>query len=326
MLITMGLLFRKDAINVSTLVGASGFLVSGILLTHLFRYFILRFHWLKLKVVPLIPLVLAASILMGIVFLISDYAVDLLLGQYIDTIDFWSRSIKQLFSFSIYFFFWSVIYFGFHFFERAREQEIKNIRLTSSKNEVELLNLRTQLNPHFMFNSMNSIRALIDEDPERAKSAITKLSNLLRSTLLAGKKDLLPFEEELEIVRDYLDLEKIRFEERLDYNIEIESELQKKPFPPLLLQTLVENAVKHGISNLSAGGEVKILAQASDERMIITVTNSGSYKPGSKRRSTGIGLENSIKRLSIMFGGRAMLEIGNENGIVKAQIELPLNE
>jgi len=175
-----------------------------------------------------------------------------------------------------------------------------------------------------MFNSMNSIRALIDEDPARAKSAITKLSNLLRSTLLAGKKDLLPFDEELEIVRDYLDLEKIRFEERLDYDIEIEPDLQKRPFPPLLLQTLVENAVKHGISNLSAGGEVKILAHASDEKMIITVTNSGSYRQGGKRKSTGIGLENSRKRLSIMYSGRAKLKIGNESGIVKAQIELPL--
>jgi LytS/YehU family sensor histidine kinase len=93
-----------------------------------------------------------------------------------------------------------------------------------------------------------------------------------------------------------------------------------------LLQTLVENAVKHGISNLSAGGEVRILANISDHKMIITVINSGSYKPSPKRRSTGIGLENSIKRLSIIFGDRAILKIGNEKGIVKAQIELPLNE
>ncbi len=225
---------------------------------------------------------------------------------------------------AIIFFFWSVLYFGYHYFEKSREQEIRNIKLVSSKNEIELQNLRTQLNPHFMFNSMNSIRALIDEDPGNAKMAVTKLSNLLRSTLIAGRRDLVSLQDELEIVKDYLDLEKIRFEERLDFELDVEPALKSKKFPPLLLQTLTENAVKHGISKLAKGGEVKVIGRIHEGDMMITVLNSGKYEPGKGSTSTGIGLENSRRRLDILFGPEAQMAISNHDGMVRTQVVLPI--
>ena len=325
-LITMGLLFQQEEVSWITIAEAAGFFITGIGLSQILRFIILKLNWLKLKVLPLIPLVLLSSILMGALFLTVELTIDFFRGQSDLFGGVLSVNLKQLFSFSIYFFFWSVIYFGFHFFERARDQEINNIKLSSSQNEIELLNLRAQLNPHFMFNSMNSIRALIDEDPDRAKSAITKLSKLLRSTLLSGKKHLQTFGEEVEIVRDYLDLEKIRFEERLNYDIKIRPELLTKQFPPLLLQTLAENAVKHGISNLSEGGQIIISGDVRSEKLVVEVLNSGTYRPDKQKRSTGIGLENSKKRLNIIFGSRATMTIGNENGFVKTQIEIPLDK
>src|SRR5690606_38237133 len=122
------------------------------------------------------------------------------------------------------------------------------------KNEIELNRLISQLNPHFVFNSMNSIRALIDEDPKLAKQAVTELSNVLRNFLLMGKKTMVAFSEELKMVKDYLSLEKIRFEEKLQIIIKVDDDCMNFLVPPLMIQTLVENGIKHGTSKLPEGG------------------------------------------------------------------------
>ena len=119
--------------------------------------------------------------------------------------------------------------------------------------EIELNNLKSQLNPHFIFNALNSIRALVDENPSKSKQAINQLSNILRNSLASDKKGLTKFEDELKIVKDYLGLESIRFEERLKTEFDIHPDSQKFLVPPLMIQTLVENGIKHGISKLTAG-------------------------------------------------------------------------
>lgn len=323
-LITLGLIFQKGDIQPEFILEAALFFLSGIAITHFYRSVIIKWNWLTLKLIKLIPLVLIASILLSVLFFSADFMMDYFLGRRPIILNNSGKVIFQILSYASYFLFWSIIYFGYHLFEKSREQEIRNIKLIATKNVAELQNLRTQLNPHFMFNSMNSIRALVDEDPEKAKVGITKLSNLLRSTLIAGKKDLLPFEDELDIVKDYLDLEKIRFEERLNFSFDIDTELLKRNFPPLLLQTIVENAVKHGISSLSQGGRVYISAKMEDNSMIIRVLNSGNYHPDKRSKSTAIGIENSKKRLQIMFGDKAHLKIGNYADEVRTTITLPL--
>jgi sensor histidine kinase YesM len=118
----------------------------------------------------------------------------------------------------------------------------------SSVKEAELRALKSQVNPHFIFNSLNSLRALIDEDPARARMAVTQLANLLRYSLQSGQLETVPFEDELDVVNDYLALEQVRHEERLRLRLDIAPEALQLPIPPMLLQTLVENAVKYGIS------------------------------------------------------------------------------
>lgn len=325
-LITLGLIFQKGELRLELIIEAGLFFLSGIVITHIYRTVIIKLNWLSLKLTRLIPFVLLACVLLSVLFCITDFIMDWILGRNSIILQGSAKVIFQLVSYTSYFLFWSIIYFGYHLFEKAREQEIRNIQLIATKNVAELQNLRTQLNPHFMFNAMNSIRALVDEDPEKAKVGITKLSNLLRSTLIAGKKDLMPFEDELDIVKNYLDLEKIRFEERLNFCFNIEPALLKIKFPPLLLQTLVENAVKHGISRLSAGGRVSISAKIEEECMVVCVLNSGVYKPDKRSKSTTIGIENSKKRLDIMFGAKALMTIGNVVDEVETKIILPLIE
>jgi two-component system LytT family sensor kinase len=323
-LMTLGLIFQKEAIKTDDLIAAFAFLSAGVIISQIYRFGILKLNWLRFSAVQLIPLVLVSSSVLGALFFVCQFGVDAIVKQ--DSLKELNplQIVNVIVSDAIFFFFWSVCYFGYHFFEKSRDQEIRNIKLTSSRNEVELQNLRSQLNPHFMFNSMNSIRALIDEDPVNAKIAVTKLSNLLRSTLIAGRKDLLPLQEELEIVKDYLDLEKIRFEERLDFKFEVDPSLKQKKFPPLLLQTLVENAVKHGISQIAKGGLVIITGFREGDELVLVVLNSGVYRPDLTTDSTGIGLENSKRRLDLMFGPEGKLTIGNADNMVKTQIRLPI--
>ncbi|MBL4704612.1 MAG: histidine kinase [Flavobacteriales bacterium] len=323
-LMALGLIFQKGSIVYQDIMATLAFITAGIIITHLFRFGIIKLNWLRFSVMKLAPLVLISSVLMGAAFYLSQNVVAELLGRKGGAGNEEVNMVFIIVGDAVFFFLWSVLYFGYHYFEKSRDQEIRNIKLISSRNEVELQDLRTQLNPHFMFNSMNSIRALIDEDPASAKVAVTKLSNLLRSTLIAGKKDLLPLQDELEIVKDYLDLEKIRFEERLDFRFEVEQSLHQKKFPPLLLQTLVENAVKHGISQIAKGGMVLVTGIREGDEMVLNVLNSGTYKPGLTKGSTGIGLENSRRRLDLMFGPEGKLTIGNTENMVKTQIRIPI--
>ena len=158
---------------------------------------------------------------------------------------------------------WSLIYFAIHYFENLKKAEIETLIFEAAVKDFELKTLKAQLNPHFMFNAMNSIRALIEEDPQNAKDAITKLSNLMRYTLKIERTETVSLAEELKTIQDYLDLEKIRFEERLNYKIKSTPDADRIEIPPMMVQTLVENGIKHGISKITAGGEVDVDAKVS---------------------------------------------------------------
>lgn len=180
--------------------------------------------------------------------------------------------------------------------------------------EIELAHLKSQLNPHFIFNALNSIRALVDENPEKSKKAITQLSNILRNSLIGEKKKLTKFEDEFNTVRDYLELESTRYEERLKTYFDIHPESYDFLVPPLMLQTLVENGVKHGISNLKEGGTIKLRTFVEDDIMHIQIRNSGQYVNGTNSdKSEGFGLRNTKQRLKMIYGNRANIHIFNEN-------------
>ena len=225
--------------------------------------------------------------------------------------------------FFIIYLLWSAFYLTYHYLRNFEKQEVKNLRLESANKEMELNNLKTQLNPHFMFNALNGIRALIDENPQLAQDSITRFSSLLRSTLMAGKKELITLQEELAVVKNYLALEGIRYEERLQYEISVEPNILQYKIPPFIIQTLAENAIKHGISKLPEGGKINITTTEADGSVLnISVENDGYYDAISQPE-TGIGLANSTKRLQLLFGTRAKLRIANINGRVVAKINLP---
>ena len=157
--------------------------------------------------------------------------------------------------------------------------------------EIELNNLKSQLNPHFIFNALNSIRALVDENPLKSKQAINQLSNILRNSLASDKKGLTKFEDELKIVKDYLGLESIRFEERLKTEFDIHPESQKFLVPPLMIQTLVENGIKHGISKLTPGGVIQLKTFVDEQSLKNSYPEQRPLAERYEKRQIWLGLE-----------------------------------
>jgi Histidine kinase len=219
---------------------------------------------------------------------------------------------------------WFIFYHGIRFAEKAIQNERGKVEAQMQLKVAELDNLRNQLNPHFLFNSLNSIRSLTLTDPKMARDATTKLSDLLRISLTYKDLQNIPFEEELNLVKDYLSLEKIRFEDRLVYKFDISRGLLKALVPPMSLQLLAENAVKHGISKSKNGGEITIFAQKRENNLIFGVKNSGTLSDSEVGKRKGIGLENLRKRLALNYGVENGFQIFAEQDRVISEICIPL--
>ncbi len=292
---------------------------TGIVTTHIQRLVFIKRGWLDLKLPRLLPWLMLSSFICSVVIAGVDYIADYFTGLHADSerpTDV-SSVIVKVFAIMILILFWNAIYFTFHLFQKSRNQEISNLELAASKRESELKNLRSQLNPHFLFNSLNSIRALVDIDPKKAKTSITTLSNLLRQSLLMGKENLVSLSDELQVAKSYLDLEKVRFEDRLSIEWEIEPSLEALQVPPFSLQMMIENAIKHGISNLKDGGVVKVAVYQSDGRTIVEVRNTGNLK---KVIDLGVGIQNVRRRLALQYGAGASFTLNDVGGEVVAQM------
>jgi hypothetical protein len=219
---------------------------------------------------------------------------------------------------------WLLIYIVYHYVEKNTNDRLDRLRLESSVKELELKTIKSHINPHFIFNSLNSIRALVDENPERARTAITELSNILRSSMHAGKSETVPFEKELNIVKDYLALEHMRFEERLKVEFSIDKQTLVQPVPPMMLQTLVENGIKHGISKRINGGLVKITSQFNEDNLELIVQNSGQLN--GIINTEGFGIQSTEDRLNLLYHGKASFEIKNLNTeMVQSKVSIPIN-
>ncbi len=288
------------------------------LLTHGFRTYMNHNRWLSLSMPVLLPRVLSAVILMSVALYFLRIPLSIPLGLFNKSVFNISNILGLSSVYSFFFFTWSICYFIYNYFERYNT----SLKLEASVKEIELNNLKSQLNPHFIFNALNSIRALVDENPDKAKMAINQLANILRNTLVTEKKGLTKFGDELKVVRDYLGLEGIRFEERLKAELEIDPESINVLVPPLMLQTLVENGVKHGISKLTEGGVIQLKTQVINDRLNIQIRNSGHYINGKKRG--GLGLINTSQRLRLLYGSDASFSITNEsNNFVLTEITIP---
>lgn len=304
-----------------------GFL--GIVFTHVIRGVIRKNNWLNLPLKNTIPRILASSIISGIIIYSLVFGASYVAGTFRQDENNIARLISGTVNSSILILLWCLIYYVVHYMENYKKKEIESLIWEAAVKDYELKTLKSQLNPHFMFNAMNSIRALIEEDPESAKVAITKLSNILRYSLQMERMERVPLEDEIETVKNYLDLERIRFEDRLKYKLDIERNTQKIEIPPMMIQTLVENGIKHGVAKRTEGGEIelksKLLSTSNGSKLKIEIRNSGHFSEEQLKSSNGFGVSNTKHRLNLLFGDDAHFSIKNENGdTVLAEIEIPI--
>ncbi|KQZ43757.1 sensor histidine kinase [Duganella sp. Root1480D1] len=218
---------------------------------------------------------------------------------------------------------WQVSYMAVTALRRANRFEAEALRLDVLAKEAELKALQAQVNPHFFFNSLNSVRALIFENQQSAAQMIDQLATLMRYTLASSYADSVPLKEEMEAVRSYLAIEKIRFEQRLNVAIDIAGGMDAVTIPPMAVQTLVENAVKYGVEQSSVGTEIRISASHANGHASIEVANRGAL--ATLGNSTRVGLANARKRLLHAKGGDARLDLVERDGWVRATLTFPLS-
>jgi hypothetical protein len=298
--------------------------VAGIALTHGFRWTAKRRGWLTLPPAPLFARVAAATLALAglsdlLVVALSQAVygspVAPIVGSFYAKLSETGQLINQLILSVGLYTAWVALYMAFAMLRRRHQ-------LAAQLQAAELRLLKSQLNPHFLFNALNGLRSLIADEPERARDAVTHLSRTLRYTLAAGDEDLVSLERELEMVEDYLALESMRLAERLRVEREIEPAARTSRVPAMLLQTLVENAIKHGIAELKEGGTLRIEARVTDQ-LRLTVTNPRPAEAPSTRVE-GVGLKNSSERLRLLFGARASLRLDlSQPGVAVAEARMP---
>jgi len=209
--------------------------------------------------------------------------------------------------------------------ERSREAETRGLALQVLAREAELKALRTQIDPHFLFNSLNSISALTTADPAGARRMCLLLGEFLRLSLKLGARDRIPLAEELSLVERFLDIEQVRFGDRLGARVTLDPAAARCEVPALLLQPVVENAVRHGIAELVEGGVVAVQADRHGDRVSLTIENPcDASRRG--RAGAGVGLRNVRARLSAAFGATARLEIAERGGRYRVEVTLPALE
>jgi two-component system LytT family sensor kinase len=299
----------------------------AIFLTHQYRRITKRYRWQDLNLWRMLQYNFLALVAMAMILMALNVPLDFLFLQ-----ENYDVSLSPFIIIQIFFNFvkplaiWALIYFFFQYSNKRLEMERENDQLERAILETEGKVLRAQMNPHFVFNALNSVRALITEDPQKAKKGINQLSKLLRSSLLTERKKTIPLSEELDTILDYLSLEKIRYEDRLEWKVSIDKICQKAQVPPMLLQTLVENGIKHGISHSVKGGYIEIGAEIKGQFIEISVTNPGNLKLN-REVSVGLGLVNSQNRLQLIYGKTAQIELQplNKNQVC-AKVTLPYLE
>jgi hypothetical protein len=223
---------------------------------------------------------------------------------------------------SIMLWLWTAVWVGLQMLTRWRRGEIAKWQAEAAARALELQVLRAQINPHFLFNALNNLRALVNEDPARAREMLTRLSNTLRHTLQHSAKERVPLADELAVVRDYVALEQLHHEERLRVDWQVDPAASGASVPPMLLQLLVENAIKHGIARTPGGGVVDIRIARDGDRLSLAVGNPGQWKPGSSSDSTGLGLAHLRERLARAGGDGAGCRIEAADGRVSVRVEM----
>lgn len=295
--------------------------LSALLSSHAYRLLIKRCGWTSLPLRRLLPRILGGSLLAGFC---TQVLVHLAMLTVLDWEAYrpivWADFPIYMLNISAIMLVWSALYFAYHTMERARQAKLDAVRAEAALKEAELIALKAQINPHFLFNALNNIKALILEDAEKAREALTNLSELLRYSVQFSERERVSLQSELEVVQKYLRLEAIHYDRRLTYVLEIGDDTLDRLIPPMVIQLMVENAVKHGIARLERGGEIRIATRLRGDDLLIRVENTGALRPVGR---SGIGLRNALDRIRLLFESEPDFQLTEAGGKVYATLTLP---
>ncbi len=290
-------------------------------------YYLCRaFPLLSTNVLKVFIVLLVAAVATSAVWVLAGSAWAMALGSLFNDAQFWERYRLQyplLFGIGVVL---SLLVAAVHYviiaFEQARAAERRAYELRLLAQGAELKLLRAQIDPHFLFNSLNSVAALISSDPDGARTMSVRLAGFLRESLRLGAQEFIAVREELALARDFLRIEQVRFGKRLQVEESVTPDAETVIIPSLLLQPLVENAVTHGIAHLVDGGTIRIAARRTAARLIVEVWNPcDADRPRSK--GPGIGLQNVRYRLSTLYGSDGSLEVEETNRYFRVIVSLP---
>ncbi|MBK8094150.1 MAG: histidine kinase [Verrucomicrobiaceae bacterium] len=303
--------------------------ICGILATHLLHVLTLRRRWDLSPLRRLLPVVMVACMMLALTISLLIHSITAFsAGPGFGLRIVGTGLLMEVFSTSIITFFllgmWAALYYACHAFTRLHQMEITTLRSDSAIKEARLQTIATQLNPHFLFNSLNTVRALIEESPKQARDAVTQLSLVLRASLSSSDQKLIPLRDELTAVNALLDLELIRYGDRLHVQRTVGEGCERALVPPLLLVTLVENAVKHGVAAKLGPGHLRYTAQLENGSLYLRVENSGTLTADWQQKG-GIGLAHTQERLALLFGEKATMTIQQTANGVEATVILPQN-
>jgi sensor histidine kinase YesM len=271
---------------------------------------------------------LAAAVVAGLIWIVLAKGLALLLGRYLfgRLNERLSAQLPLLFGIGVLLYLLSVaLHYVLLSMESSKEAETREQEALTLARESELKALKAQINPHFLFNSLNSISALATVDGQRAREMCIKLSDFLRSTLKLGENQSISLAEELALARAYLDVEQVRFGARMRVEIEANGDCGRCVVPSLLLQPLMENAVKHGIAGLVDGGTIRLEAHCCDGRLQLKVANEFDPDAPAIPRH-GLGLRNVRDRLRALHENRARVDTFVTSGHFTVELELPCPE
>ena len=295
--------------------------IIGFCLTCVMRLTYRRFGT-NLSIQKVVLLVLGCSIIFGGVWTVSEMAANFLRNT--NFVVNPARIPRGALDYGLTLTAWSALYFGIKYWRQWQQERENALAASALANQAQLEVLRYQLNPHFLFNSLNSIRASIDEDSKRAKQMVTQLAEFLRYSLLNNGAEMIPLRDEIEAAQNYLAIEKTRFEEKLEVNFDVAKTVEDLPVPPFLLNPLIENAVKHGLNGRAKPLKILVSARLDDNALIMEVANTGTLS--SRMNGTNVGLKNVTQRLEKIFHERGSLTLSEENGWVRARIAIKNDE
>jgi len=301
----------------------------------IFRYFYYVRAWQHFTMAKLIFLTLLLSLVMAVFMSLLTLAIiwPLLEKEVLEAVEkrviigdltyfvFYNSVISFLFI-SV----WAFIYIALSTSRLAKESEIKRLRLENSLKEAKLHSLANQLNPHFLFNSLNNIRFMIYENAEHADNMITAFSDILRYSLTSSKQDKIAIEKELSIIERYIDIMQLQLGDKLAFQLHFSPTCQQCLIPPMILQILVENAIKHGIENIKTNAELTIDITPKGGLLFIEISNPVNSIRSMPTQGTGTGLKNIKQRLALLYGERAQLSVTSSEATFTVTLALPMEK